>query len=674
MVDDGSTDDTAEIASSDSSACACLQIDHGGLAVARNEGFRAADGDLVAYLDADAYPDARMALLPGSRPERGRTWAAPAARTSRRRTTRWEPTSSRARPAARSTSSPPTTARSTCPAATWRSGRGPDEVGGFDPVYEAAGDDVDICWRALDRGWKIGFHPAAVVWHHRRPGLARLPPPAGAATGAARRWSRPDTRSASRPPAPPVARPHLQLADAAARAGSASIGAFTARRPTSPCTRAEATCSTSSTRSGSRSRSLLLLTAAARLALAVARGCPPLLAARRARRARGRRHAPRGAPAATAPRPASVPRRRGGRTTCSSRWFDRWARSRHRHDALRGLGEQQHLPTAVRARSAAASSSCPRTARARSSPRRWSRDLPAPRHPRPSTRAAGRTSTPSCSSPRRCTASSRRAAIRRDSCRFASGPGRGARVLAVGVAAGAAGAIVLTPLLALVPAGRRRQRRPGNPARPAPAGPDPRRGRVMAVTAGEPARRRRRGGDVLRRAGDDRGPLGRESRKGALKRGFKSLPRILPYLRPVPEARDRLGHPDGPARRGRARRAVAAGVRRRQHHRRRADAPGWVDAIFGSHRRRADRARGAGDALPDPVRRPDRGLERVPDDQGRPADGPRLPQRDVRARPEALARVPRHREQGHPHVPDQRSGGGDGPDRHRPAGRSPRTC
>jgi len=46
-----------------------------------------------------------------------------------------------------------------------------EEVGGFDPVYTAAGDDVDLCWKVLDRGWEIAFHPAAVVWHHRRAGL-----------------------------------------------------------------------------------------------------------------------------------------------------------------------------------------------------------------------------------------------------------------------------------------------------------------------------------------------------------------------------------------------------------------------------------------------------------------------------------------------------------------------
>lgn len=42
------------------------------------------------------------------------------------------------------------------------------EVGGFDPVYRTAGDDVDICWRIQLTGRTIGFHPSAFVWHHRR--------------------------------------------------------------------------------------------------------------------------------------------------------------------------------------------------------------------------------------------------------------------------------------------------------------------------------------------------------------------------------------------------------------------------------------------------------------------------------------------------------------------------
>jgi hypothetical protein len=42
------------------------------------------------------------------------------------------------------------------------------QLGGFDPIYRAAGDDVDICWRFQDAGYTIGFSPAAVVWHFRR--------------------------------------------------------------------------------------------------------------------------------------------------------------------------------------------------------------------------------------------------------------------------------------------------------------------------------------------------------------------------------------------------------------------------------------------------------------------------------------------------------------------------
>lgn len=42
------------------------------------------------------------------------------------------------------------------------------KIGGFDPVFRAAGDDVDICWRLQEAGYTIGFHHSAVVWHHRR--------------------------------------------------------------------------------------------------------------------------------------------------------------------------------------------------------------------------------------------------------------------------------------------------------------------------------------------------------------------------------------------------------------------------------------------------------------------------------------------------------------------------
>ena len=41
-------------------------------------------------------------------------------------------------------------------------------IGGLNPEYTAAGDDVDVCWKLLDRGREIAFAHAAQVRHHRR--------------------------------------------------------------------------------------------------------------------------------------------------------------------------------------------------------------------------------------------------------------------------------------------------------------------------------------------------------------------------------------------------------------------------------------------------------------------------------------------------------------------------
>lgn len=42
------------------------------------------------------------------------------------------------------------------------------EIGGFDPRFRSAGDDVDVCWRLRERGGRLGFSPGALVWHRRR--------------------------------------------------------------------------------------------------------------------------------------------------------------------------------------------------------------------------------------------------------------------------------------------------------------------------------------------------------------------------------------------------------------------------------------------------------------------------------------------------------------------------
>jgi len=38
-----------------------------------------------------------------------------------------------------------------------------ESIGGFDPVYTAAGDDVDVCWKLLDSGLEIAFSPTAQI-------------------------------------------------------------------------------------------------------------------------------------------------------------------------------------------------------------------------------------------------------------------------------------------------------------------------------------------------------------------------------------------------------------------------------------------------------------------------------------------------------------------------------
>jgi hypothetical protein len=41
-------------------------------------------------------------------------------------------------------------------------------IGGFNPIYLRAGDDVDVCWRLQNAGGRIEFVPGALVWHHHR--------------------------------------------------------------------------------------------------------------------------------------------------------------------------------------------------------------------------------------------------------------------------------------------------------------------------------------------------------------------------------------------------------------------------------------------------------------------------------------------------------------------------
>ena len=170
VVDDGSTDATAEIAVRHPRA-RLVRVPHGGLSTARNAGMVAATRPIVAYLDGDAYPSPEwpyyLALgfdnlsVAGS----GGPNVPPAS----------DPPG--AHRVAHAPGGPVHVLLSDdraehvpgCNMAFLRPVL--ESIGGFDPIYTSAGDDVDLCWRVLDRGLEIGFHPAALVWHHRRPGV-----------------------------------------------------------------------------------------------------------------------------------------------------------------------------------------------------------------------------------------------------------------------------------------------------------------------------------------------------------------------------------------------------------------------------------------------------------------------------------------------------------------------
>src|SRR5262249_17882657 len=65
VVDDGSTDSTAALALAHHARV--IRIPNGGLSNARNVGWQAARGEIVAYLDDDAAPDAHWLTYLGAR-------------------------------------------------------------------------------------------------------------------------------------------------------------------------------------------------------------------------------------------------------------------------------------------------------------------------------------------------------------------------------------------------------------------------------------------------------------------------------------------------------------------------------------------------------------------------------------------------------------------------------
>jgi GT2 family glycosyltransferase len=166
VVDDGSTDHTAKIASQ--YAVHLIRTPNRGLSAARNTGMEAATGSIVAYIDDDAYPDPHWlqylawTFLTTSYRGVGGPNIPPAGDGKIAECVAHAPGG----PVHVLLSAQEAEHIPGCNCAFRKECL--QAVGGFDPIFRAAGDDVDLCWRLMERGWKLGFHPAAVVWHHRR--------------------------------------------------------------------------------------------------------------------------------------------------------------------------------------------------------------------------------------------------------------------------------------------------------------------------------------------------------------------------------------------------------------------------------------------------------------------------------------------------------------------------
>jgi glycosyltransferase involved in cell wall biosynthesis len=168
IVNDSGDAGVAEIASGFPEFTHIAQEPHGGLSAARNLGAEKSSGDIFAYTDDDCevHPDWLTWLTVAFSEEGIAAAGGP------------------------NLPPPPTSFVQACveaspggPSHVLLSDRNAEHVpgcnlavrreaffaiGGFDAQFWTAGDDVDFCWRLLKSGYRIGFHPAAMVWHYRR--------------------------------------------------------------------------------------------------------------------------------------------------------------------------------------------------------------------------------------------------------------------------------------------------------------------------------------------------------------------------------------------------------------------------------------------------------------------------------------------------------------------------
>ncbi|MBI3878759.1 MAG: glycosyltransferase [Verrucomicrobia bacterium] len=165
-IDDGSSDHSHKIM--EQFGVRRIQVPNGGLSLARNLGIEAARGEIIAFIDSDAYadPDWLYYLVTAMEEKEAVAAGGPNLSPPEDGFTSQCVDHAPGNPTHVLTDDELAEHVPGCNMAFRKDAL--KEIGMFDPTHRAAGDDVDVCWKLLVRRKKIAFSPTAVVWHHRR--------------------------------------------------------------------------------------------------------------------------------------------------------------------------------------------------------------------------------------------------------------------------------------------------------------------------------------------------------------------------------------------------------------------------------------------------------------------------------------------------------------------------
>jgi GT2 family glycosyltransferase len=173
VVEDGSTDRSGEIISGYPEVKVIRHPKNLGLPTGRNNAWKAATGDIIVFVDVDAYaePDFIEKILAVYEEEdiagvsgagfevRGDSLA-----------NRWRQKFLAQNHGPKRVENPPFLF-GIC--ASYRRSV-LEEIGGFDPAFHTNGEDVEICLRIKKKGYRLVYSPEAKVYHHRNDTIKSL--------------------------------------------------------------------------------------------------------------------------------------------------------------------------------------------------------------------------------------------------------------------------------------------------------------------------------------------------------------------------------------------------------------------------------------------------------------------------------------------------------------------